>query len=132
MPLFPSDDWIKAYCAAFAAHEESGDAAAMLDGVYRFVIRAAGPLITKHVYDIEIRHDDGHAVVDWREAADEGGDPRLVMIADYERWKQLIEGTLDIPLALMLGRLRVKGSIPRLETVRPLLDSLHEVETQWR
>ncbi|MPZ74274.1 MAG: hypothetical protein GEU74_13775 [Nitriliruptorales bacterium] len=134
MPLFPSTEWMAEFCARLAAHSEAPEIAQALDGVYRFVIEPAGPLSDRHSYDISIRPTGAGAnigVVD----GERHGDPRLTMTADYRRWQQLVQGELDIGMAVMLRRLRVSGDLSSLignvSNAGPLVESLHEVDTTW-
>ena len=133
MPVFPSYEWMDEFCERLASHEEAGDVAAALDGVYRFVIDPGGPLEEQHVFDVAIRPGgDGAEVA----VLDDGSaTPRLTMTTDYRRWQQLVRGELDIGMAVMLRRLRVSGDLTSLmsnvSSARPLVDALHEVDTTW-
>jgi hypothetical protein len=134
MPVFPSGEWMEAFCAELAAQPAAKRVADALAGTYRLVIEPAGRLIDRHVYEITIASSaNGSPLVTWR--ADDGAVPSLELTADYERWRQLISGTLDIGLAVMLGRLRVRGDLARIATraadARPLLDALRAVDTRW-
>ena len=133
MPVFPSYEWMDEFCERLQAHEESGDVAVALDGVYRFVIDPGGPLEEQHVYDVVIQPTDDGADVS---VSDDGAvKPRLTMTTDYRRWQQLVRGELDIGMAVMLRRLRVSGDLSSLmsnvSSARPLVESLHEVDTTW-
>ena len=134
MPLFPSSEWMADFCQRLEEHPEAPEVAPALDGIYRFVIEPAGPLVERHTYVIAITPvDDGAEVT----LIDEGDDiePRLSMSADYRRWQQLVRGELDIAMAVMLRRLRVSGDLTGLvgsvSSGRPLIESLHAVETTW-
>jgi len=133
MPVFPSDEWMAEFCDHLGRHPEAGDIAAALDGVYRFVVDPAGPLEERHVYELEIRGNGDGADVTLLD--DETADARLTLTTDYRRWQQLIRGELDVGMAVMLRRLRVSGDLTRLigsvSSARPLVDSLHNVDTTW-
>jgi hypothetical protein len=133
VPVFPSEQWISAFCAELAADPDAGSVAAALDGVYRFVIEPAGPLPERHSYDVAIRPaGDGADVTPVPHSPDV---PRLTLTADYERWRQLVRGELDIPIAVMLRRLRLSGDLGaltgRMGSAKPLLRALGAVPTQW-
>jgi len=133
MPVFPSYEWMDEFCRLLESHEDAGDVAAALDGVYRFVIDPGGPLDEQHVYDIAITPIDAGAEV---VVTDDGEiTPRLTMTTDYRRWQQLVRGELDIGMAVMLRRLRVSGDLTKLmsnvSSAAPLVDALHEVDTTW-
>ena len=133
MPVFPSYEWMDEFCERLESHDEAGEVAEALDGVYRFVVDPAGPLEEQHVYDVAIRpSSDGAEVA----VTDDGATkPRLTMTTDYRRWQQLVRGELDIGMAVMLRRLKVSGDLTSLmsnvSSARPLVDALHEVDTTW-
>ena len=133
MPIFPSGEWMTAFCDELASQPDAERVAASLAGTYRFVVQPAGPLTSPHVYEVTIGVGPDGPAVTW--SAGDGRAPTLEMTANYERWRQLISGTLDIPVAMMLGRLRVRGDLGRLTRraadVAPLLDALRAVDTTW-
>lgn len=130
--MFPSGDWIDAYCSELMRHPRSREAATALEGTYRFVIEPAGPVVRPHVYDVLVRPvSDGAHVI----RVDEAAQPRLVLTAGYDRWRQLIERRLDVGLAVLTRRLRLSGDLGgirgSLSDARPLLDALTSVDTRW-
>lgn len=134
MPRFPSEEWMDSFCERLREQPGAEQLAATLEGVYRFVVDAGGPLQQACSYDIEIRPAEASAVHAARLEAG-AGEPRLVLAASYDRWKQLIEGRLDVAMALMLRRLRVSGDLSTLMrdvgSAKPLLQALGEVDTVW-
>ena len=131
-PTFPSAAWIDAYCLELMKHPRSRETAVALEGTYRFVIEPAGPVSSRHVYDVSVRPvPDGADVT--RIVAE--SDPRLVLTAGYDRWRQLIERRLDIGLAVLTRRLRLSGDLGRIRNnladAKPLLDALSAVDTRW-
>ncbi len=134
MPVFPSGEWMGAFCTALASRQGVERVAESLAGTYRFVVQPGGPLSEGHAYDVSIaKGANGTPVVGW--SSGDSVAPTIELIADYERWRQMISGTLDVPLAVMLGRLRVRGDIGRVTShaadARPLLDALRAVPTTW-
>lgn len=133
MPVFPSREWMETFGAGLAAHPDAAVVAGVLDGVYRFVVLPAGPLTAEHTYDLDIRPTDRGAAV--AVIDDTGEAPRLTLTAGYDRWKQLVRGEMDIPMALMLRRLRISGDIGRVtkhpEVAKPLFAALGGVPTTW-
>lgn len=131
MPVFPSSEWMNEFCTHLEAHPQAAEVAEGLDGVYRFVVEPAGPLDRRHTYDVAIRPVPGGAQV----GLAEDGQPRLTLTTDYRRWQQLVRGELDVGMAVMLRRLKVSGDLSslmgNLATARPLVESLHAVETIW-
>jgi hypothetical protein len=134
MPLFPSQEWMQAFCDELASHDEAPDLATALDGVYRFVVEPAGPLDEWRSYDVSIRPTGAGPKIAPLDA-DEGEEPRLTMTADYRRWQQLIRGEQDVGMAVMLRRLKVSGDLgglmSQLASAQPLLSALGAVPTEW-
>ncbi len=134
MPVFPSRPWMEEFCERFVAHPQADEVAASLDGVYRFVIDPSGPLPERHSYDVAIRPTGAGAQATVL-PGDSGDDPRLTVSADYDRWRQLILGELDIGMAVLLRRVRVSGDMSgvasRLSSAQPLMQTLSSVDTQW-
>lgn len=135
MPQFPSREWMDQFCTELMAQPDANEAAGVLDGVYRFVIEPSGPLADHHAYDVEIRPDADAAVPRVRLLAGDDAQPRLVLTATYERWRQLITGQLDVGMAVMLRRLKVAGDlsplIGGLSSTKPLMEALGAVDSQW-
>ena len=131
MPTFPSQGWIEAFCDRLAKHPRASHVAESLDGVYRFVVTPAGPLTAEHAYDVEIRPSARGPRV--RPVTD--GAPQVTLTADFDRWRQLITGELDIAMAVMLRRVKIAGDVGTLvrnpSSAGPLLDALGQVDTQW-
>lgn len=132
MPVFPSQEWIADYCAILERDPRASAMARALDGVYRFVVEPSGPVTERHSYDVSIAADGPGAVV--RPLAQPVAEPRLTIAAAYPRWLQLLRGELDLPIAIMLRRIRVSGDLKavtsNLDDARPLLDALSQVDTQ--
>lgn len=134
MATFPSHAWLEAYCEAFATHPDAAEAADTLEGLYRFTVDPAGPLQERHTYHLQVHPGpDGEPVVEPVDDPETG--PRLGLAADYERWRQLIEGRLDLKRAYLLRQIRVSGDvfglIRNLDSTRALSESLHSVPTEW-
>jgi hypothetical protein len=134
VPQFPSPEWMDAFSEELVAQPGSAEVAEVLDGVYRFVVEPAGPLRERHAYDVLITPADGSAHA---ERLDEpAASPRLTLTADHDRWKQLITGRLDVKMALLMRRLRIKGDVAPLvsglSSAAPLMRALGAVDTQWR
>lgn len=135
MPLFPSPEWIEAFCDHVRAHPEAPEVAQALAGVYRFVIEPAGALAQRQSYDLEVRPGDDGGPPEVQPLEEQSAAPRLTVTADYNRWRQLVSGELDLGLAVMLRRVKVSGDIGALtrglSSTRPLLDAMNAVETEW-
>lgn len=134
MHLFPSEEWVDAFCVNLERHPEAEETARALSGIYRLEVKPAGPLSELHRYDVLISPDSGDPSVTRLQQL--SGDHRLRLSADYARWRQLLEGRLDVKVAVLLGRLRISGDLAgvrsNLNETRPLLDALSSVNTRWR
>ena len=132
--LFPSPEWIDAFCYRLKAHPEATSTATALSGVYRFVVEPAGPLLETHRYDVAIDSVGDEPSI--TRIAGNSDATRLSLTADYVRWRELLEGRLDVKVAVLLRRLRVSGDLAgvraNLNQTRPLLEALSAVPTRWR
>lgn len=132
MPIFPSSDWMNAFCQQLSGHPRAAGAAANIGGVYRFVVDPAGPLRDRHTYHMLLAVVDGAAHAEQLPAA---RDPRVAVRTDYKRWRQLLEGRLDVGPAMLFGRLRISGDMAALMGSRGdldvLVDALRGVDTVW-
>lgn len=135
MPLFPTREWMEAFCGHLTAHAGFEAMASRMEGVYRFVIDPSGPLTDRHGYDVRIEPGDDLEAACAALLDAPASSPTLTMTATYDRWRQLILGELDVGMAVMSRRLRVSGDLTRmlsrLESASPLIDALRRVETQW-
>ena len=132
MPLFPSAEWMHAFCRQVTMHPRATEAAANLGGGYRFVIDPAGPLRERQTYAMVLGVEQGQARA---ERVDVIHAPRVTVQSDYHHWRQLLEGRLDIGPAILFRRLRVSGDMAALVgssgDVDVLVDALRGVDTVW-
>jgi hypothetical protein len=132
MPLFPSSEWMDAFCEQLTVHPRAAQAATHLCGVHRFLVEPGGPLAERHTYAILLAVVDGTAHAEPVVAAD---DPRVTVSTDYRHWRQLLEGRLDLGPAVLFGRLRVSGDVAALLSSRAhvdvVIDALRRVDTTW-
>lgn len=132
VPVFPSSEWMDVFCAELAAHPRAADAVARLEGVYRFVVDPAGPLIDRHTYEVLLAMA-GTGVTAGR--VEGTAAPRVVVRTDYGRWRQLLEGRLNLGPAMLFGHLRISGDMAALlgsrGDVDVLMDALRGVDTIW-
>jgi len=132
VPVFPSTEWMDAFCAELVAHPRAADAATRLRGVYRFVVEPGGPLVDRHTYEISLV-PTGPGVRAHR--VDGSAAPRVVVVTDYGRWRQLLEGRLNLGTAMLFGQLRISGDMAALMGSRGevdvLIDALRKVDTVW-
>lgn len=132
MPVFPSSEWIDAFCDELTAHPRAAEAAVNLAGIYRFVVDPGDSVRIQHTYEVQLAAEGGRAHARQVRMA---ASPRVTVRTDYGRWRQLLEGRLDLGPAILFGRLRVSGDMAALLGSRPdadvLLDALRGVDTTW-
>jgi hypothetical protein len=132
MPVFPSSEWIDAFCVELSAHPRAAAAASKLAGVYRFVVDPREPIRERHTYEVLLAVDDGQALA--RQVSGTAS-PRLTVQTDYGRWRQLLEGRLDLGPAILFGQLSVRGDIAALVRssgdANVVVDALRGVDTLW-
>jgi hypothetical protein len=132
VPIFPSAQWIDAFCDGLAAHPRAPHVAAHLGGVYHFVVDPAGPLPDQHVYAVSLAVRDGAVDVT---RVDFQSPSRVGVRTNYERWQQLLRGQLDLGRAMLFGQVRISGDLGALINARSdvdvLVDALRAVDTTW-
>jgi len=116
--VFPSPEWLHAYKDAINMSADFRIAATDWEGDVTYVIEA--------------EPDKGLSIDAWgwldlwhgicRDARvvtpDDGDRARYVIRAPYSRWKEVIRGRLDPTKAMVQGKLRLKGDLPKLEKER--------------
>ena len=132
MPIFPSSEWMDDFCTQLSVHPRGAAAAASIGGVYRFVVDPGGPLRERHTYEMRLGTVDGAVSA---EQVVDASSPRVTVRTDYERWRQLLEGRLDLGAAVLFGRLRISGDVTTLlgsrGEVDVVIDALRRVDTVW-
>ncbi len=132
MPVFPSTQWIDEFCHQLTLHPRAADAARTLGGVYRFVVDPGGVIVERQTYEVLIALD-GHETRAEQVFGSQA--PRITVRTDYQRWRQLLVGKLELGPALLFGRLRVTGDVAALLAadggVDVVLDALRGVDTVW-
>lgn len=125
---FASSDWTDLLLAALRSSREVGDSGvSWVHGPLLLVIDAAGEAglagpvavgIDVHAGEVrDVRPVDQPRVELWPFAI---GGP-------YARWKDILDGRLNVIDAMMQSRLRVRGDLPTLHRHRQLLDAILDV-----
>lgn len=130
MARFPSEEWVQLFSEAINGSEEYRESAADWEGDISFVFGAEPD--KGHPADVWAWLDLWHGtcragrIVD----ADEGSEASYVIRAPYSRWKQVVKGDLDPVKAMMQGKLRVHGDLPRIvQYVRAANELVHLTST---
>lgn len=131
MPSFPSAEWMDAYAAAVANHDQATALSHKLEGRYRFIVTTAGGFTGNEAHDLVVV--GGGSII--ATLAEFRQPTVLTVTADYLRWRGLITGTADFVMSFLMRRIRVEGNVmglrQRINDVSPLLDSLRQVPTTF-
>ena len=133
---FPSQAWTDAFAEAVnrnEAYQKHGKPWTF--GSVAMVVKANAdrgiPEDAGMILDVHEGQCRGAAYVKGMDAVQEAP---FIIVADYDRWTQVIAGEVDPIKAMMEGKLKlVKGSLPTMlrfvESSRALVDSATEVDT---
>ncbi|MET0801661.1 MAG: SCP2 sterol-binding domain-containing protein [Actinomycetota bacterium] len=111
---FPTQEWFRALVDAINGSSAYREAAADWEGDVAFVIEADPERgVPDDVWGyLDLWHGacrEGGLVAPAR-----GGDAEFVISATYRRWKDVVRGELDPVRAMMQGKLRVRGDLPKI------------------
>lgn len=112
MPAFFSPDWAAAVCAALGASDAYRQSAATWDGAIRFVAREVPGTHPERAVWLDLRHGDCHGTAtgdDARAAA-----APFEIAAAYPVWTEVLAGRLDPVMGMMLGKLKLTGSMAQI------------------
>jgi putative sterol carrier protein len=114
MPEFPSDAWFRAFVGVINGSKEYAEHAATWEGDVAFLIQAEPDNgVPADVYGLlDLWHGGcrGGGVVD-EARADRA---EFLIRAPYSRWKDVVLGDLEPVKAMMQGKLRVRGNLPKI------------------
>lgn len=111
---FPTQEWFRALADAINGSDAYRDVAADWEGDVAFVIEADPERgLPDDVWGyLDLWHGacrEGAVV-----SADRGAEAEFVIGASYRRWKDVVRGELDPVRAMMQGKLRVRGDLPKI------------------
>ena len=114
MPTFPTDEWFQAFVEEINGSKEYAEYAATWEGDVVIHVEAEPDKgVPGDVYGLlDLWHGGcrgGGVVDDTRGQAAE-----FLIRAPYSRWKDVILGDLEPIKALMQGKLRVRGDLPKI------------------
>ncbi len=111
---FPREDWFSALAGEINASHAYRLAAATWEGDIAFVVEADQQRgVPDDVWGhLDLWHGECRSarVV----TPDEGAAAEFVISATYRRWKDVVRGDLDPVRAMMQGKLRVTGDLPKI------------------
>jgi putative sterol carrier protein len=135
---FPSEDWTQAFRDAVNANEAYSKAGKPWTFGRVAMVLKADPARgvnedTGMILDVHGGSCRGAEYVHGMDAVE---DAEFIIVADYDRWREVIEGRLDPIKAMMEGKLRLeKGSLPTMirfvESSRQLVESATRVPTTF-
>src|SRR5262249_6096148 len=109
---FPSDAWIKALRTEINKSDAYKTSAATWDaGDLCLVIDANPDLGLKEDYYIWLDLDHGQCRAAKHASEKDGAKAKFIIRATYERWKQILSGELNPIMAMLQGKLKVKGHL---------------------
>lgn len=112
---FPSEEWIARLKVEINASEEYRQSAAEWEaGDVCYVVNPNPALGLNEAYCIRLDLLRGECREAQHVGLDEGLTAKFQIFADYDRWKQLIQGKLDPIAALMMGKIKAKGDLPTI------------------
>ncbi|MBI1748966.1 MAG: SCP2 sterol-binding domain-containing protein [Acidobacteria bacterium] len=109
---FPSDAWVKAFRQEINQSDAYRNSAATWDaGDLCLVITANPALGLKEDYYIWLDLDHGVCKKAKHVSSAEGEAAKFTIRADYDRWKQIFNRELHPIMAMVQGKLKVKGHL---------------------
>jgi putative sterol carrier protein len=133
MPLFPTDEWIKALMVQVNSSDGYRAAAKSWEGDFYFVV-SAGPDVPEDVYlYMDLWHGECRAA---HEATDPGEKkPEFVIRAPLAAWRKVIEKKIDPIRALMTRQLKLEGTMTKImkqpKAATELVECCTRVDTTW-
>jgi putative sterol carrier protein len=111
---FPADDWFAALAEEINGSPAYREAAADWEGDIAFVVEADPERgVPADVWGyLDLWH--GACRSGRITTRDEGEGAEFVISASYRRWKDVVRGDLDPVRAMMQGKLRVRGDLPKI------------------
>lgn len=127
MPVFPSDEWLRAYKDAINASETYRRLASEWEGDITYVVEPDPDLgvTDERCGWVDLWHGicrDARLV-----SAEEGSRARYVIRAPYSQWKEVLLGRLDPIKAMTTGKLKLHGDLPEVSRQREAVSELARI-----
>ncbi|NOZ88009.1 MAG: hypothetical protein GXP49_17465 [Deltaproteobacteria bacterium] len=134
--LFPSEEWIGAYKDAINASEAYAKAAQNWHaGAVALVLSKQPDIGLDEDWCIWLGIDGGKCHEIRKVSFEEAGKAPFLIIASYERWKQVIHKVLDPVKGMMQGKLKLKGHLPTIvrfvKASQELVNCATQVDTRF-
>jgi putative sterol carrier protein len=113
MPIWPSEEWSQAFCELINQSAEYREAAHDWEGavVYHFQAEPDKGLAEDVYGYFDLWH--GQCRGARQVTAEEASGAEFVVSAPYSTWKQVVRKELDPMRAVMQGRLKLTGDLPK-------------------
>ncbi len=133
MPLFGTEEWVKAYMEKLNSNEAYAEAAKGWEGDFVFVVLKDGPLDHDVYMWIDLWHGkarDGRALASPDEVT-----AAYTFEGPYSNYVKLVEGTLDPIKGLMTGKFKLKGNMAKVmryvKAAQELVRTITLTETEF-
>ncbi len=133
MPLFGTEEWLKAYMEKLNSNEAYAEAASWWEGDFVFIIRKDGPLDHDMYMWIDLWHGkarDGK-ILKYPDEVDSA----YIYEGPYSNFVKLVEGKLDPIQGLMTGKFKLKGDMAKVmravKAAQELVRTITLTETEF-
>jgi len=133
MPLFGTEEWLKAYMEKLNSNDAYAEAASWWEGDFVFIIRKDGPLDHDMYMWIDLWHGKarGGKIL---KSPDEV-DAAYIYEGPYSNFVKLVEGKLDPIQGLMTGKFKLKGDMAKVmravKAAQELVRTITLTETEF-
>ncbi len=133
MPLFGTEEWIKAYMETLNKNEAYAEAASTWEGDFVFIVRKDGPLDHDLYFWVDLYHGkarDGRALTSPDEVK-----AAYTFDGPYTNYVKLVEGKLDPIQGLMTGKFKLQGNMVKVmravKAAQELVRTIILIDTQF-
>lgn len=132
MPLFGTDEWVKAYVKKLNSNPAYEDAAKTWEGDFIFIVEPAGNLDHELRMWIDLQH--GKALDGYGMKPGEEKEAAFVFSGPYTNYVKLIEKKLDPIQGLMTGKFKLIGNMAKVmravKAAQELVNTILMTDTQ--
>ncbi len=112
MPLFGTEEWIKAYVEKLNSNQAYAEAASSWEGDFVFIVRKDGPLDQDMYFWIDLWHGKAR---DWKVLkSPDDVDSAFTFEGPYTNYVKLAKGELDPIQGLMTRKFKLKGNMAKV------------------
>ncbi len=133
---FPSEEWVAQLKEKINASEDYRQSAATWEaGDVCYVINPNPPLGLSEPYFIWLDLYRGECRNAEPVGPEKGLSAKFQIFADYDRWKQIVQGHLDPVTGMMTGKIKAKGDLPTIvkytKAAKDLVACTTKIETRF-